>query len=117
MNNFKKLKIWNQSIDLSHSVFVFTKSLPKPDSYDVVNQSRRAAVSIASNIAEGCGRGSNKDFCRFLNIALGSSYELETQLIILKRLFAKETANLEAETVSIQKQIQSLIKKLNSTGN
>lgn len=86
MNNFRKLKIWDQSVELATVIYDITKNYPKVGIYGIVSQMRRSVVSISSNIAEGAGRQSNKEFKRFLNIAKGSSYELETQLTISKIL-------------------------------
>ena len=82
MHNFKKLKVWKAGIDISKVIFQLTRSFPTDEKYGLVSQMLRSAISIPSNIAEGSGRKSNKDFYHFLNIALGSSFELETQVII-----------------------------------
>jgi four helix bundle protein len=81
-HNFKELKIWQKSRLLTTKIFKLTMDFPKEEKYGLINQMRRSAVSIASNIAKGSGRNSDKEFCRFLDIALGSAYELETQIII-----------------------------------
>jgi four helix bundle protein len=73
-------------MDLCEAVYRTTKALPKEEQYGLTIQMRRAAVSIPSNIAEGQGRGTDKEWSRFLNIAYGSLRELETQLMIAKRL-------------------------------
>jgi len=86
MHNLKELKIWNKAIDLAVSVYHATSSFPSDERFGLTNQSRRAAVSISSNIAEGAGRNSKKEFSHFLGIANGSSYELQTQLIISNKL-------------------------------
>ena len=86
MKNFKKLKIWQKGIELFVDIYKTSKLFPQEELYGLTGQMRRSAVSIPSNIAEGSGRGSDKDFNRFLDIALGSSYELETQLTIAKKL-------------------------------
>lgn len=80
------LKIWENGIDLVVNVYNKAESFPKEEVYGLTSQIKRSAVSIPSNIAEGSGRGTDKDFNRFLDIALGSSFELETQLIIANRL-------------------------------
>ena len=84
MHNFKELKVWRAGIDLSKSIFTLTKKFPTEERFGLISQMTRAAVSIPSNIAEGCGRKSNKELYQFLNIALGSAFELETQLIIAR---------------------------------
>ena len=86
MNNLKELKIWNKAIDLSVDVYKATANFPVDERFGLTSQSRRAAVSISSNIAEGAGRNSPKEFNNFLGIANGSSYELQTQLVISNKL-------------------------------
>lgn len=86
MHNFRELKVWQRSIALVKNVYLFTQSFPKEEVYGLTNQIRRCSVSISSNIAEGCGRGTDKQLSQFLDIAHGSSCELETQLIIAKEL-------------------------------
>ncbi len=86
MHNLKELKIWNKAIDLTVDVYKATASFPSEERYGLTSQARRSAVSIPSNIAEGAGRNSNKEFNNFLGIANGSSYELQTQLVISNKL-------------------------------
>lgn len=84
MRNFKGLKIWQKGLDIAVRSFKLTSTFPKEEKYGLCSQITRAAVSIPSNIAEGSGRGSEKDYSRFVEISLGSSYELETHLLIAK---------------------------------
>ena len=86
MHNIKKLKIWNDSIDLCVDVYQALANMPNDERYGLSSQIKRSAVSIPSNIAEDAGRDTNPQFSHFLNIAYGSSYELQTQLIISERL-------------------------------
>lgn len=86
MHNIGKLKIWNASIDLCVEVYEALANMPNDERYGLSSQIKRSAVSIPSNIAEGAGRDSSPQFNQFLNIAFGSSYELQTQLIISERL-------------------------------
>ena len=86
MNNLKELKIWQKAIDLSVEVYKITSHFPSDERFGLTSQARRAAVSISSNIAEGAGRTSTKEFNYFLGIANGSSFELQTQLVIASRL-------------------------------
>lgn len=86
MNKLKEIKIWNKAIDLTVDVYKATANFPVDERFGLTSQSRRAAVSIPSNIAEGAGRNSIKEFNNFLGIANGSSYELQTQLIIANKL-------------------------------
>ena len=86
MHNYNELEIWQEGIDLAHLVYEITKDFPKDEIYGLTSQIRRCAISIPSNIAEGCGRDSKNDFNHFLAIATGSTFELETQLILAKKL-------------------------------
>ena len=95
MNKLKEIKIWNKAIDLTVDVYKVTASFPADERFGLISQSRRAAVSIPSNIAEGAGRNSVKEFNNFLGIANGSSYELQTQLIIANRLELLKEEKLE----------------------
>lgn len=86
MHKVEDLKIWQKSIALAKQVYKVVASLPNEEKYGLSSQIKRCAVSIASNIAEGAGRNSNKEFKYFLSIANGSSYELHTQLILTYEL-------------------------------
>lgn len=86
MKNFKELRIWKKGIDIAIKTYRVTETFPKEDKYSIVQQMNRAGVSIPSNIAEGSSRKSEKDYFRFIEIALGSTYELETQVIIAEQL-------------------------------
>ena len=86
MHNLKELKIWNKAIDLAVDVYKATSSYPTDERFGLTSQLRRAAVSIPSNIAEGAGRNSKKEFYNFLGIANGSAYEVQTQLVISNKL-------------------------------
>lgn len=86
MKDFKQLKIWQKGIDIVVAIYQLSKLLPAEEKYGIVSQINRAAVSIPSNIAEGGSRNSDKDYKRFIEIALGSVFELNTQLVIIKKL-------------------------------
>jgi len=86
MHKYKELKLWHKSMDLVTSVYFVTRTFPDFEKFGLVAQINRSAVSIPSNIAEGAGRNSDKEFLQFLSIAHASSYELETQLLISKNL-------------------------------
>ena len=86
MHNFKELKIWQKALELSVDVYKVTALFPKEDKFGLISQIKRSAVSIPSNIAEGAGRNSVKEFLYFLSVANGSSYELQTQLLISNKL-------------------------------
>lgn len=114
MNYFKELKVWQKAIELVTETYIHSRIFPKEELYGLTSQLRRSAVSIPSNIAEGCGRKTPKDFSNFLGIALGSAFEFETQLIICKNLnfiIEKDFAYLNGEV----QHIQNMIIKLQST--
>ena len=118
MHNFKELKIWKKSIKLTENIYSLLVEYPDFEKYGLTNQMRRSAVSIPSNIAEGSGRESNKDFKRFLAISLSSSYELETQLILsfeLGFISEKDFNNVSGELKEIQKMIYGFRKTLNNS--
>lgn len=116
MNNYKDLILWQKSVDLAVIIYDVTKNFPKEEQYGLISQIRRSAVSIPSNLAEGAGRNTTKDFNNFLGISHGSSCELDTQLIIANRIgflnnddfeFLKQGIN------EIQKMNYALKKSLN----
>ena len=115
MHNFKELKVWQNSKNLVIDIYKSTKNFPKEEIFGLTNQIRRASVSIPSNIADGCGRNSDKDLIRFLDIANGSSFELETQLIIaneLQILNNNDFDELNSKLDEVQKMIYGLKKSL-----
>src|SRR5437868_11620623 len=95
MHNLKELKIWQKAIELSVEVYKATQHFPKEETYNLTSQTRRSAISIPSNIAEGAGRNSANEFVHFLGISNGSAFELQTQLVISNRLnlLKEETLN------------------------
>ncbi len=86
MHNIENLKIWQKSIELTKTIYLLVSELPTDEKFGLTSQIKRSAVSIPSNIAEGSGRNSQKEFKHFLSIANGSAYELQTQLILLIEL-------------------------------
>lgn len=86
MHQFEKLKIWQKGMDIAEKVYKISAELPNDERFNLISQIKRCAVSIPSNIAEGSGRNSKKEFVQFLGIANGSSFELITQLMLLQRL-------------------------------
>ncbi len=114
-HNFKNLKIWQVSMDILSDVYNITKNYPQVENYGLVSQLRRAAVSVPSNIAEGSSRTSNKDFNRFLEISLGSLFELQTQLIFSKSnqfLTQEQFLEIDQKVTELQKMITGFQKKL-----
>lgn len=108
MHRFKELKVWQKSIDLSTEVYGLTSAFPDTEKYSLVSQINRCAISIPSNIAEGAGRSTGKDFARFLDISLGSCFELETQLVIASRL-KFVSSELSDSVMSDLGEVQSMI--------
>lgn len=110
MHQFKNLEIWKRSQEICVSVYAATSAFPPSETFGLRGQIRRAAVSIPSNIAEGTSRNSDKEFVRFLEIALGSAFELETQLILAKRLEFIEIDNFEQISSDLNAVIQMTMK-------
>lgn len=116
MKDFKKLRIWQNGFTIAINAFRLVESFPKTERYGLASQITRAAVSIPSNIAEGSGRSSERDYARFLQIALGSSFELETHILIAdsldfgdKILRASVLTDIEQEYIMLH----SFLSKLN----
>tara|TARA_R110000868_G_scaffold404922_3_gene683744 strand:+ start:2585 stop:2938 length:354 start_codon:yes stop_codon:yes gene_type:complete len=108
MHRFKELDIWKRSRLFCSEIYSSTSKFPEFEKFGLTNQFRRTSVSIPSNIAEGSSRKSNKDFSRFLEITLGSAYEIETQLLIafdLKFISKEELDKLSSELDEIIKMI------------
>lgn len=115
MRNFRTFNIWSGAIQVSKTVYRITREFPTHEKYGLCSQMQRAAVSIASNIAEGASRKSEVEFSRYLEISMGSSFELETQLIISNKLgYINETDfnSFLIELNTLQKQINQFITKL-----
>lgn len=117
MRNFREYEIWQRAVRLTIQYYQIAHNFPEAEKYGLVNQLKRAFVSISSNIAEGCSRSSEADFARMLEIALGSTYEVESQLLLSVELgFIQDNiaSSLIDELHQLQKQIASLIKKIRS---
>lgn len=112
-HNFRKLEIWRLSMELVKQVYALSKNLPESEKFGLISQVQRCAISIPSNIAEGSGRTSNKEFNHFLKIAISSSYELETQLILANELYSIEIEEISNELRNIQNMIGGFLRKLN----
>jgi four helix bundle protein len=115
--DYRDLIVWQKAIELTVCVYKFTQSFPKDEIYGLVSQMRRASVSVASNIAEGRGRLTPGEFRQFLGLAQGSTYELQTQLLVAKRLgmgTGKALDEAEALSNEVSKMLGSFIQKLSS---
>jgi four helix bundle protein len=118
MHNYKELKVWQESMNLAKDIFTLTKSFPTEEKYGLISQMNRCSISIPSNIAEGAGRNSEKEFNQFLGIALGSAFELETQLLLSNdfNYINKEQSELLTQKVcKIQKMLNDLKKSFLQT--
>lgn len=115
MGNFKDLNVWQGGMSLATNVYAFVKKLPIDEKFGLVDQIRRATVSIPSNIAEGSGRNSTKEFCHFLSIATGSLAELETQLLLCNNVgycTSGELKELLLQIDELRNRLYALIKRL-----
>lgn len=112
MKTHKDLDVWNKSMGLAFDLYVMTRNFPKEEIYGLTSQIRRSVVSVASNIAEGAPRSSRKEFTQFLYIALGSVAELETQLLLAKRLGYLNSDETFSEMDKIRQVILGLINYL-----
>lgn len=115
MRDFRNLEIWRNGIELVKQVYQITGLLPTEEKFGLKSQINRAAISIPSNIAEGCSRNSDIEFKRYLEIAMGSLFELETQFIIVQelKLIPKDTLESIFELLNKEaKMINSLISKI-----
>lgn len=116
IHSYKDLQVWQKGVDLAVALYELTNDFPKEELYGLTSQMRRASVSIASNIAEGRHRGTKSDFSHFLRMAHGSGAELETQIIIAKRL--SRTKDLDYTIVDgllaeIMKMLPVMIRNMN----
>lgn len=115
IKSYKELIVWQKAIQLVKEIFILTDKFPKSELYGLVSQLRRAAVSIPSNIAEGYGRKTKKEYAQFYAIAYGSSLELETQIIIAKELrFAdiKDFAKVDLLLGEVLRMLNSMTSKM-----
>ncbi len=114
-HNFKDLLVWQKSRVLVKEIYLITQDLPNSEKFGLCGQIRRAVVSIVANIAEGCGRNSNKELIKFLGYSLGSAYELETELILatdIGYLSVETINNIMPQLVEIEKMILGLMTKI-----
>jgi four helix bundle protein len=119
-NSFKDLKVWQKAMDLAELVYQTTEVFPKHEIYGLTSQMRRAAVSVPSNIAEGKGRSTDRDFVFFLHHSRGSLHELETQLLIARRCKYVNEKMFEAVVDLLQevgRMLNGLISALEASGN
>jgi four helix bundle protein len=115
VRDFYNMKVWEKSHHLTLAIYKTTQCFPKDEQYGLTSQMRRSASSVPTNIAEGCGRGSNGDFIRFLQISMGSASELEYQLLLSRDLQFVDSAqyqSLKDQVVEVKKMLGAFIKSL-----
>jgi four helix bundle protein len=119
MQGFRNLNVWQKAHDLTVVVYKTTARFPKEELYALTSQTKRAASSIGANIAEGCGRGSDADFTRFLYIAMGSASELENHLELgldLGFLSQTDYDELQRRLIEVKRMLASLIQRTRGSG-
>jgi four helix bundle protein len=115
MHNFRKLNIWLDAIVLAKEVYQVTSNYPKEEKYGLISQINRCSVSVPSNIAEGSSRSSSKEFSYFIEVALGSLFELETQLILSNEfgmLASQDLDELIDKIIKLQKMLTKFLMSL-----
>ena len=115
MKNYKELNVWKNGIEIVKMTYQLSKLIPEQEKFGVISQMTRAAVSIPANIAEGSSRNSDKDYMRFLQIALGSAFELQTYLIIITEMKWVNDNKIEESQKLLEeeiKMIQAFIRKI-----
>jgi four helix bundle protein len=116
MKDFRTLAVWQKSHELALAIYKETKSFPKDELFGLTSQIRRASSSVSANIAEGCGRSTDADFSRFLQIAFGSVSELDCHLLLARDLDLLNTTAYEsiyARVLEIRRMLSALIRKIN----
>jgi four helix bundle protein len=109
MRNFKELKIWQKGFEIAVDTYKLVDAFPKSEKYSLTQQATKAAASISSNVAEGSSRRSEKDYYRFIEISLGSSFELETQLLIAKAVGFGDVEKINDTLTKIDEEQKMLI--------
>ncbi len=119
MRVFRDLKVWQKSHQMTLAIYEATKPFPKEELFGLTSQMRRSSASVPANIAEGCGRNSEAELARFLEIAMGSAAELEYHLLLsldLNLLAQLEHEKLNAQVVEVKQMLTSLIKRIRAVG-
>jgi four helix bundle protein len=113
-HNFREMNIWKNGMKIVQTTYIISAALPKEEKFGLTSQIQRCSVSIPSNFAEGSGRSTVKDFTNFLNTSLSSSYELETQLILVNELYKIETDVIIKDIHELQRMIIGFKRSLSS---
>jgi four helix bundle protein len=119
MKNFRQLKVWQKSHELTLILYRITASFPRTETYGLTSQIRRAAVSIPSNLAEGCGRNGDVELARFCDIAKGSASELEYQILLahdLNLIQSDDYEHLAQQITEIKRMLTVFVRKLRAEG-
>ena len=115
MQDFTKLLVWQKAHNITINIYKFTADMPSEEKYGLTSQIRRSAVSIESNLAEGTGRDNDKEMARFIDIAMGSSFELRCQILIARDLGYLETSKyemFESKILEVNRMLGGLLKRL-----
>ncbi|OWK69772.1 four helix bundle protein [Pedobacter sp. AJM] len=115
MHNFRQLQIWKEGMAITKATYLVINNMPSTEKFGLISQISRCVVSVPSNIAEGSSRSSNKEFSHFLSVALGSLFELETQVLLcvdLGFLVLENTEQLIKDIIQLQKKISTFKKSL-----
>ena len=115
MRPFRELVVWQKAHQLTLELYKITRTFPREEQYGLTSQMRRAAASICANIAEGCGRGTARDFARFIQMALGSASELEYHLVLaadLGFMSADVHSQIQASLVAVKRMLSGLVRRL-----
>ena len=115
MKNFKDVKVWAKAHDFTLAVYTATRTFPRDELYGLTSQIRRSAASIGANIAEGCGRRSDGEFARFLQIARGSASEVEYHLLLARDLGflpVTEYASLQKRLEEVQRMLTAFVQRI-----
>ncbi len=115
MRDFRQLRVWEDSHRLTLDIYRITNRFPKEELFSLTGQIRRSVVSIPSNIAEGCGRGTNKEYAQFLQIAMGSASELDYQFLLSRDLGYLNASNykrINDKIIRVKRQLVALLRKV-----
>lgn len=120
MKSFRELKVWQKAHELTLAIYAATRSFPEEERYGLTSQLRRSAASIGANIAEGCGRRSDGEICRFLQIARGSASEIEYHILLardLRLLGEEQSARLSRDADEVQRMLTALMQRFKPAKN
>jgi len=115
MKDFRNLSVWQKAHELVLAIYGAARTFPRDEQYGLTSQIRRSGVSVAANLAEGCGRGTDSDFARFAQMAMGSASEVEYHLLLARDLKILDTVghqNLSSKVVEVKRMLASLLKRL-----